>query len=767
MSSSPTAAEPGALEIRRDRLAAAVLAVLTLAALGLRIWAAWQERVIMDPDTGIVALMASDIAAGRSFPVFFYGQPYMGTLEPAFSALLCRLFGAGGFIVNLGTALLSTLLVPVVYRWGRDAGGRAAGLAAAAFCVIGTRDSFHYMISPRGGYAALVVLTALLLWQTPRLAWRARQGQCPRLAWFLLGLAGGLAWWVHQLSMEVLASSALLALLVAGLRLLRPGVLVPAAAGFLLGSAPFWTWNGLHEFETFRFLAASGSGGAKTSIYDFLIRSRRWFGMEHAPHLLQAALVAAVVTIVCAALLRMALALHRRAWSEREAHLASAVLLLACAAFFFVRASFSVFHTARYFVPLVPAVALLAGHFAAATGRGPWRAAAALPALLLAAPALLVPADLSGRARDGETFRQRATGIAAFLAQSDTGVAFTPFRFHAFNHLTGGKLRFIVAENEHAVHLAREAETAARIAVLANYEGVEEFVQTAGGSLRIGAAGGLRIAHTFAPPSQSWARIPPQEWITPSTAALADGRLATTWPGAGAALQDLELSFPEPRVVAGVRGFAPDAASYPARWSIDGQLPDGTWTNLMRALPVTSYFWSGPRPYCGRFAYRLEARFTPRVLRCLRLHLAPRNDAQACALSELACYGPAAAGDTEASSVAPLLAELQGRGIRRLYADRWIGNEIGRRSGGAIACPCARFWLEPGWRDELLPLALERDTALLVRREDAAACTAVLARAGAEVDETPVGPWILMEVRKELPTAADKLVWIGFGCAER
>ena len=42
--------------------------------MALRVYGAWATRIITDPDSGIVALMARHIAEGRHIPVFFYGQ---------------------------------------------------------------------------------------------------------------------------------------------------------------------------------------------------------------------------------------------------------------------------------------------------------------------------------------------------------------------------------------------------------------------------------------------------------------------------------------------------------------------------------------------------------------------------------------------------------------------------------------------------------------------------------------------------------------------
>lgn len=751
------------------RRAAWVLAALIGIGLAVRVYGAWQERDIMVPDSGVVALMARDMAAGAPWPTFFYGQPYMGSLEPAFSALLCRLFGTSGFMVNLGTALLGLLLIPVVYLWGRDAGGRVAGLAAAAFCVLGTHDSFHYMISPRGGYAALVVLTAALLWQTPRLAWQVRQGAQPRLGYLLLGLLAGLAWWVHQLSIEVLASCALLTPMLAGLRILRPALLGPALLGFFLGSAPFWIWNATHQFETLRFLHESGHAAAAATLYDFLLRGRRWLGVEHAPAALQLLIGGACAVLVLAAALRIGHAARRRTWTEREGHLASALLLPVFSYLFFTHATFSTFHTARYLVPLVPAFALLGGMLAAEATRGGWRWLAMLPVLVIAAPAPRVLAEYRPRAANGAIFRTRAREVANFLQRVGSEDTYGSFHYHAFNFLADGRVRIVVPENDHVVAHMRRAEAARHIAVLSNHDGVQPFLDTAGGRARIGAAGGVRIHHTFTAPADPLAEIPPAQWQADAGPGLGDGRLDTGWHIAGPAGTnlDLEVHFTGPQVVSSIRLCAADRLRFPRRWRIEGRATvSDPWRELLPDQPVTPYFWSGPRPFCHGYAYRLQARFAPQTLQGLRIRFAPHTHETH--VAELACFGPGPAAPTEEEALPALVDTLQAAGVRQLYADRWVGNAVRNRTGGAIACPGIRFWMEPGWRDPTVPVQVEPGAALLVRTEDLPACRRALAHApGATWEEQSLPPWQLLVCRAAPAAAVTNLVWIGPLCAAR
>src|ERR1039457_3600961 len=103
---------------------------LLLVGLAVRIFGAWAYRDSIDGDADVVALMTLNMLHGKDFPVFFYGQAYMGNIEPLASVVLCYFFGFSRFMVALGTALMAFSLLPIVYFWARDAAGPRAGRAA-------------------------------------------------------------------------------------------------------------------------------------------------------------------------------------------------------------------------------------------------------------------------------------------------------------------------------------------------------------------------------------------------------------------------------------------------------------------------------------------------------------------------------------------------------------------------------------------------------------------------------------------------------------
>src|SRR2546421_1301379 len=154
----------------------------------------------IDGDEAVVGLMARHIAFLGERPVFYWGQPYLGSLEAFSAAPLFRVFDSS-------TPLLK--LVPTVYSLGflglsallaRDLFGAGAGLATAAYLALPPSMWAVWSAKARGGYAELLFLGEALLLTTLALA----RSPSSRLA-LLWGILAGLTIWTHLLGVVYLA----------------------------------------------------------------------------------------------------------------------------------------------------------------------------------------------------------------------------------------------------------------------------------------------------------------------------------------------------------------------------------------------------------------------------------------------------------------------------------------------------------------------------------------------------------------------------------
>src|SRR3989442_15392650 len=88
---------------------------LLVLAVSLRVLLAYLGWPNMDSDEGTMGLMARHVAYGGEYPIFFYGQPFMGSLEAYLGAAFFQLFGSSLFALRLGAIVLFTCFFVTMY----------------------------------------------------------------------------------------------------------------------------------------------------------------------------------------------------------------------------------------------------------------------------------------------------------------------------------------------------------------------------------------------------------------------------------------------------------------------------------------------------------------------------------------------------------------------------------------------------------------------------------------------------------------------------
>lgn len=178
-----------------------VLAVcLFAAALVVRWPLISRGETLLHSDEAIVGIMSQDIAAGRSLPIFFYGQRYMGALEAYVAATISYLVSDPIIALRLAPALFFALFVAVQYLMLSHWFARRGGLVGA-FTLLAASPMFaQWSISARGGYIEILLWGSLLLWGY--MAWFGQNAESlppapanrRRLA---LGLLVGSGMWIN------------------------------------------------------------------------------------------------------------------------------------------------------------------------------------------------------------------------------------------------------------------------------------------------------------------------------------------------------------------------------------------------------------------------------------------------------------------------------------------------------------------------------------------------------------------------------------------
>jgi len=229
-----------------------------LAALALRTALLASGAVSFHSDEAVIGLMARHINQGEPIPAFFYGQVYMGSLDPALVAIAFRLIGESVLAIRVVQSILYLgFVVAVTGLAYRLSDQRRVALIAGALIAAPPVTLTLYSTASLGGYGEIMLIGTILLWigfdtfdRAPGSAWR----------WVALGGLGGLGWWTNNLIVAFALPVA--ALIIIRWRTLRWPNLLMAGLAFAIFSAPWWLFNLAHGWESIRFL----SGGFRPDL---------------------------------------------------------------------------------------------------------------------------------------------------------------------------------------------------------------------------------------------------------------------------------------------------------------------------------------------------------------------------------------------------------------------------------------------------------------------------------------------------------------------
>ncbi|MEU4715393.1 hypothetical protein AB0F73_17280 [Micromonospora purpureochromogenes] len=246
-----------------------VLALLVgLAGVGYRLALLLGDTPRTNSDEATMGLAALHIARGEDFPVFFYGQAYMGALEAYLAAPLVALAGPSVLALRLPLLALYALFLLLSWRLTRRLGGyRWFALLVVGLLALGADRIVKNQLIAGGGYPELNPIGAGLALLTLDLVTGRPAGRRWRLAGF--GFLAGLTVWVDPLLLPyVLALGAVLVTMTGRDLRGRRGVLLAGAA--LVGAAPLLGYGLAHGHNPLAAAVSAGGGDAVASWADRL-----------------------------------------------------------------------------------------------------------------------------------------------------------------------------------------------------------------------------------------------------------------------------------------------------------------------------------------------------------------------------------------------------------------------------------------------------------------------------------------------------------------
>ena len=772
---------------RRCLMWPALVVLVVILGVGLRIGKAWSARFSPNSDFGVAALTARHMAEGRDYPAFFYGATYMASVEPAITALGCRLFHlpVNGFTVNLGTVAMSSLLLPLLYWFGRAAGGRRAGLMAMLYALVGSDTNFHYAGSARHGYMTVIVAGFLAVWMACRIATHARKDGT--VSWWeclILGLAAGLGWWATPLVIFSLATAVVILLCGFRVAMLRRG-LIPGVAGFLAGGLPWWLWNATHSWKTFGFAGALGEIPIQTGLLIF------WHQVlvltELSPLSKSWNVVRLVLFLGVLALFMILLVRAMRRPEERDSmyyRLAVPVLLVVSALIFSTshNASFAV---SKYVLPLFPLIAVMVGvscdwllrRFHVPLG---WLVFVALlpPHLYHAAGGRV---DLAYDRPIWEV----APKLAEKVGPLCDGICLGDWPLHWMNFADGERLCVAAVPDERYAPYARKAELAERLAILNDYRRIGDFLLATGGrSLQMNVSG-IHVDYALTPPPDDWRYLDPAAVVSADDSsgnscgqAVGDGIMDTSWSTEvnPTNLPSLTFTFDRPLRLCGMRFLSPNT-QYPGQVKIEAWRDEQRrWETILGGAGISDYFWSGNYAMLGGIQYYAEVRFlvpTGGISR-VRLTCLTVESPYWVHLGEVLFLEEAPAPGGAVPAVDACVAALKVSGVKQFYGPRWMADRVALAVGDGMEVHApsliGRSVQEVPDEDSMspYPVVIRGTTGFLMDERDASRSRKVLTRAGLRWAETVLGRYVLLVVQKpgveEDASRYATLYWTEQGC---
>lgn len=234
------------------------LALVLVAALALRVYLLGTPQTELEADEAIVALMARHILEGER-PVFYYMQPYLGSLEAYLVALSFLLFGSSTAALKLVPLVAGLAFVALVFGTGYRIGGLGVAVASGLYVAVPPAFLALWSLKARGGYVETLVMGQLLILLALGLAKRGSIGAGEGA---MLGFLAGLGAWTNPLIGVYLVPVGIYLALALRRRLLGWWI-VHAVAAAVAGAFPLLKYNLANGFATAQAMFGGTPGASE------------------------------------------------------------------------------------------------------------------------------------------------------------------------------------------------------------------------------------------------------------------------------------------------------------------------------------------------------------------------------------------------------------------------------------------------------------------------------------------------------------------------
>ncbi|MEV0607100.1 hypothetical protein AB0I61_12105 [Polymorphospora rubra] len=219
---------------------AGVALTLALAGVGYRLAVLLAQAPPTNSDEATTGLVALHVSQGREFPLFFYGQYYMGALESYLAAPLFLLTGPSVLALRLPNLLLYAAFLALMWRLTSRLYTPWLAALTVGLLALGSDRILKNQLIAGGGYPEMNPAGALLMLLAVNLGLGVVRRRAAGYAVF--GLVAGLTLWDDWLVLPYVGAAGLL-LLLTGWRDLPGRHGAALAGGLLVGLVPIVAHN--------------------------------------------------------------------------------------------------------------------------------------------------------------------------------------------------------------------------------------------------------------------------------------------------------------------------------------------------------------------------------------------------------------------------------------------------------------------------------------------------------------------------------------------
>lgn len=208
-------------------------------------------------DICTIGLMAKHILGGE-FPLFFYGQYYLGPFEAVVTAFFFAVFGIKIQVVYFSVLFFSVLFIVITYFLGKILRNSLAGLFSMLYAAFPPRIFFGESVTPAGYHIEMPFLGSLLFLIT-LLICNEKNRRKKGIYYAVLGITAGIGIWTHYIFLYYIVPAGIYLLINEKfILLLRNGIL--AVLSGIAASLPFWVFTFRNNFCTFGFKTGPARG---------------------------------------------------------------------------------------------------------------------------------------------------------------------------------------------------------------------------------------------------------------------------------------------------------------------------------------------------------------------------------------------------------------------------------------------------------------------------------------------------------------------------